>query len=158
MSKQRSTAVAAPRELPQKHPGGTSLSLWPRAWLPKPSLTTPIAGRSGRATQPSQKRFALSLPELLAALAILALLAALIIPRVVSHVDEARQNTCHTNQSDVELQAQLWRRDHGSFPAADLSDIGADTVYFPEGVPVCPVDGTSYTIDTTTGYVTGHDH
>jgi prepilin-type N-terminal cleavage/methylation domain-containing protein len=121
MSKQQSTAVAAPPALPHKRP-------------------------------------ALSLVELLAALAVLAVLAAYIIPRVVSHVDDARRNTCHTNQGEIELQAQLWRRDYGSFPAADLNEIGGDPAYFPEGVPSCPVDGTAYTIDTTTGYVTGHDH
>jgi prepilin-type N-terminal cleavage/methylation domain-containing protein len=104
------------------------------------------------------KRPALSLPELLAVLAILALLAAYIIPRVSRDVDDGRRNACHTNQSEIELQTQLWRREYGSFPAADLSDIGADADYFPDGVPGCPVDGTDYTIDTTTGYVIGHDH
>jgi hypothetical protein len=39
-----------------------------------------------------------------------------------------------------------------------LSNIGADTSYFPVGLPNCPVDGTSYTISTTTGRVTGHTH
>ena len=46
---------------------------------------------------------------------------------------------------------KLWKRNNSSYPAANLSDIGADTAYFPSGLPVCPVDGTAYTIDTTTG-------
>ena len=53
---------------------------------------------------------------------------------------------------------KLWKRNNGSYPAANLSDIGADTTYFPSGLPVCPVDGTAYTINTTTGLVIGHTH
>jgi len=105
-----------------------------------------------------RRRSALSLPELMAVLAILAVLAAFVIPRVASHYDDARRNACHASRGEIELQTQLWRRNTGSFPAADLSDIGGNTAYFPEGLPVCPVDGTTYTIDTSTGIVNGHDH
>jgi prepilin-type N-terminal cleavage/methylation domain-containing protein len=105
-----------------------------------------------------RRRFAFSLSELLAVVAILAVLAAYIIPRVATHYEDAKRNTCQANQGEIELQVQLWRRNTGSFPAADLSGIGGDAAYFPEGLPVCPVDGTSYTIDTTTGFVIGHDH
>ena len=96
--------------------------------------------------------------ELLAVLTILGVLAVALIPRATSHVDEAKREACFMHQGEIELQAQLWRRNQGSFPAASLSDIGADTAYFPEGLPTCPVDGSTYTIDTTTGYVTGHNH
>ncbi len=53
------------------------------------------------------------------------------------------------------LQVRLWKRSKSSYPAANLSDIAADVSYFPAGLPVCPVDGTSYTINTTTGRVIG---
>ena len=94
----------------------------------------------------------------MAVVAVLGVLAVLIVPRVVGHHDEAKRNACHLNKGEIELQAKLWRRSTGSYPAADLSDIGADADYFPEGVPVCPVDGSTYTIDTTSGVVTGHTH
>lgn len=106
----------------------------------------------------SQPRSGFSLTEVLAVAAILAILAAFIVPRVVDHFTEAKRGTCFANQGEIELQVQLWRRNTGSFPAANLSDIGADADYFPEGLPVCPVDGTAYTIDTTTGSVIGHTH
>ena len=69
-----------------------------------------------------------------------------------------KKSACYANKGDIELQVKLWRRNNGSYPAANLSDIGADTAYFPSGLPACPVDGTAYTIDTTTGLVTGHTH
>ena len=43
-------------------------------------------------------------------------------------------------------------------PLANLSDVGGDINYFPEGLPLCPVDSSAYTIDNTTGLVIGHNH
>jgi hypothetical protein len=51
----------------------------------------------------------------------------------------------------------LWRHNTGAWPAANLSDIGANVTYFPNSVPACPFDGTAYTIDAT-GRVVGHSH
>jgi general secretion pathway protein G len=101
---------------------------------------------------------AFSLMELVAALAILGVLAALVVPRVANHQVTSKKAACHANQGDIELQTKLWKRVNGTYPAANLSDIGANTTYFPSAVPVCPVDGTLYTISTTTGLVTGHTH
>lgn len=96
--------------------------------------------------------------ELMAALVIIGIMAALIVPRLLGHNDTAKKNACYANQGDIELQVQLWKRNLGSYPLANLSNIGADTNYFPSGLPVCPVDGSAYTIDTTTGLVIGHTH
>lgn len=105
-----------------------------------------------------RRRTAFSLTELMAALAVLGVLSALIVPRVIAHSDASKRAACDTNQGEIELQVQLWRRNQGSLPAADLSNIGSNAAYFPSGLPVCPVDGTPYTIDTTSGRVTGHTH
>ena len=94
----------------------------------------------------------------MAVLVILGVLAALIVPRVGSHQDTSKKAACYANQGDIELQVKLWKRTNGSYPAANLSDIGADITNFPSGLPVCPVDGTAYTISTTTGLVSGHTH
>lgn len=101
---------------------------------------------------------AFSLIEVMAALTILGILAAVIVPRLSNHQISAKKSACYANKGDIELQVKLWKRNKASLPTANLSDIGADTTYFPGGLPVCPVDGTAYTIDTTTGRVTGHTH
>jgi prepilin-type N-terminal cleavage/methylation domain-containing protein len=103
-------------------------------------------------------RPAFSLTELMACVVILGVLAALIVPRVTGHNTDAKKNACYVNKRDIEVQAKLWRRNSGSYPAANLSNIGVDTNYFPGGVPTCPVDGSTYTINTTSGLVTGHTH
>jgi len=101
---------------------------------------------------------AFTLTELIACVAILGILSALVVPRLLTHNATAKKNACYVNKCDIELQAKLWRRNSGSYPAANLSNVGADTAYFPGGLPTCPVDNTTYTIDTTTGLVTGHTH
>jgi prepilin-type N-terminal cleavage/methylation domain-containing protein len=101
---------------------------------------------------------AFSLTELIAVIAILGVLAAMIVPRVSGHSDAANRTACHNQRGEIELQVKLWKRNNGTHPAANLSDIGANTAYFPGGMPTCPVDGTSYTISTTTGLVNGHTH
>jgi prepilin-type N-terminal cleavage/methylation domain-containing protein len=108
--------------------------------------------------RPTASRCGLSLTELMAVLGILGVLAVLIVPRVISHNDTSKRAACDTNQGEIELQIKLWRRNQGAYPAANLSDIGADTNYFPGGLPLCPVDGTAYTIDPTGGLVVGHTH
>ncbi len=124
---------------------------------PTPRETTAFRPEPLGYQLPSRKT-AFTVTELMAITFILGLLAALIVPRVSSQHDTSKRAACYANQGDIELQVKLWKRANGSYPASNLSDIGADTAYFPNGLPVCPVDGTVYTIDTTTGLVNGHTH
>ncbi len=101
---------------------------------------------------------AFSLLELIAVIAILGIVAAVIVSRVAGNTDAADIAACHVYKGDIEIQAELWHHNTGSWPAANLASIGADIDYFPEGLPTCPVDGTAYTIDAATGLVVGHSH
>lgn len=98
-----------------------------------------------------------SLLELVAAAAIVALLATIGCPRLTKGQIESRIAGCECHQGNIEIQCELWRHNVGSWPAANLSDIGGDVNYFPQGLPICPVTGAAYTIDST-GRVVGHDH
>lgn len=99
-----------------------------------------------------------SLVELISVVAIMGTLAAVIVPRVLDHYTSAKKSACHTQKSEIELQVRLWKRNTGSYPTANLDTIGTDSSYFPDGLPTCPVDGTAYIIDTTTGRVNAHTH
>jgi prepilin-type N-terminal cleavage/methylation domain-containing protein len=99
----------------------------------------------------------LSLMELLIVLTIMGVLASIVVPRIADRGESAKTNSCQVTKGNIEVQAELWFRNKGSWPASNLSNIGADTDYFPDGLPTCPVDGSAFTLSTS-GRVVGHDH
>ena len=99
-----------------------------------------------------------SLAESLAVLVILAIVALVALPRFSSESLTSKKNTCFAIKGNIEIQTQLWYRQKAVWPRPDLSDIGASPSYFAEGLPRCPVDRTSYTLDATTHRVQGHTH
>jgi type II secretory pathway pseudopilin PulG len=94
--------------------------------------------------------------ELLAVVAILGLLAALIVPRISGGNDVAKEKTCVHNRTELNITVEQYYLHTGTWPANDLSDIGADVNYFPDGLPTCPVTGAPYRIDPMTHRVIGH--
>ncbi len=102
------------------------------------------------------KRTAFSLLELLAVVTILGIIAALIVPRINQGSDRAKGETCLHNRAEINITVERYYLHNNTWPANDLSDIGADQDYFPDGLPACPVSGAAYTLDPTTHRVVGH--
>ncbi len=102
-------------------------------------------------------RLAFSLMELLAVVVILGLIATLVLPRVISGTDVAKDKTCYHNRGEINITVEQYYLHTGNWPATDLSDIGADPNYFPDGLPTCPVSGAPYRIDGTNHRVVGHE-
>jgi general secretion pathway protein G len=86
--------------------------------------------------------------ELLAVVTILGIIAAIIVPRVTVSSDTAKQKVNSHNKATINAAVERYYIENGSWPAADLSDIGADTDYFPDGIPTNPVDDSAYTLDS----------
>jgi prepilin-type N-terminal cleavage/methylation domain-containing protein len=105
----------------------------------------------------SRLRGAFTLPELLAVVAVIAVVAAVIVVRATTGTASSKTAACYAIKGNIEIQAELWRHNTGSWPATNLSDIGADLNYFPSAIPSCPVTGGVYTIDAS-GRVVGHNH
>jgi prepilin-type N-terminal cleavage/methylation domain-containing protein len=105
-----------------------------------------------------KRRGGFTLLELLIVVMILGIVAAIVIPRFLVSADEAKKNACAQNVANINTQVERWYFEKGSWPAADLSDIGADNSYFPDGVAACPIDGSAYALDAVTHRVTGHSH
>jgi general secretion pathway protein G len=91
-----------------------------------------------------------SLLELLAVVTILGIIAAIIIPRVTISSDTAKQRVRDHHKATINAAVERYYIDNNAWPANNLSDIGADVDYFPQGIPTNPVDGTAYTLNATT--------
>lgn len=100
----------------------------------------------------------MSFLELIMVLVILGIIGSVVLARLPINSLDSKKNACYTNRRSIEVQAELWYRNKGTWPAADLSDMGTDPAYFPDGLPTCPVDGTAYVLDGITHQVSGHDH
>lgn len=101
----------------------------------------------------TNKRGGFSLLELLAVVTILGIIAAIIVPRVTISSDTAKQRVRDHHKATINSAVERWYINTNSWPAANLSDIGADLNYFPDGIPPNPVDGSAYTLNTTTNRV-----
>jgi prepilin-type N-terminal cleavage/methylation domain-containing protein len=98
----------------------------------------------------SRKRAGFSLMELLAVVTILGIIAAIIVPRVAISSDTAKAKVNSHNKATINAAVERWYVEKGSWPTNNLSDIGADTNYFPDGLPVNPVTSSAYTLNATT--------
>jgi general secretion pathway protein G len=97
-----------------------------------------------------RKRAGFSLMELLAVVTILGIIAAIIVPRVAVSSDTAKTKVNSHNKATINSAVERWYIEKGTWPANNLSDIGADVNYFPDGVPVNPTNGTAYSLNATT--------
>ena len=104
----------------------------------------------------AQFRRGFSLLELLAIVLIMGIMAAVIVPRIGGHTGKAKANVCHQYKADINDKLEKYFFDTETW-ATDLNDIQSDD-YYPTAIPVCPVDGTAYTIDPATHRIMGHDH
>lgn len=98
----------------------------------------------------TSKRHGFSLMELLAVVTILGIIAAIVVPRVSVSAATAKQKVHEHNKATINSAVERYYIETGGWPADDLSDIGADTNYFPDGIPANPTDGSAYALNTTT--------
>jgi prepilin-type N-terminal cleavage/methylation domain-containing protein len=97
-----------------------------------------------------QSRRGFSLLELLAVVTILGIIAVVVIPRISVSSATAKTNANNQNRAEINSAVERWYFSTGTWPANDLSDIGADTNYFPAGMPTNPVDGSAYSLNAAT--------
>ena len=103
------------------------------------------------------KRHGFSLLELLLVVVILGIIAAIVVPRISTSSDGAKERVCEANCAQINSAIERYGILNGSWPSADLNELDSDVNAFPEGLPTCPVSGNPYTMNTTTYRVQGHD-
>ncbi len=102
-----------------------------------------------------------TLIELLLVVMILAVLAAVVMPRLGSYKGTANQETCDTTVANLIRALELYAiNNDGDYPAANSdfqSDVLGSATYFPHGTPTCP-EGTAYVFVPATDTITAHSH
>jgi prepilin-type N-terminal cleavage/methylation domain-containing protein len=98
----------------------------------------------------SLKSRGFSLLELLAVVTILGIIAAIIVPRVTVSSTTAKTKVRDHQKATINAAVERYYIDTGNWPASNLTDIGVNMNYFPDGLPTNPVDGTAYSLNTTT--------
>ena len=86
--------------------------------------------------------------------AILAVLAGVVVPRVLDYREEAKIANCDANISNLERAIEVYRFEEEGLPSV-IGDI-INLTYFPHGDPVCPF-GTGYALTAASGIV-AHSH
>ena len=100
----------------------------------------------------NRRRSGFSLMELLAVVTILGVIAAIVVPRVTTSSDLAKQKVNEHNKGTINSAVERYYIENGSWPSASLTEL--DSVnYFPDGLPTNPVDNSAYTLNTTTNRV-----
>ena len=103
-----------------------------------------------QAKRRKSRRHGFSLLELLAVVTILGIIAVVVIPRIAVSSGTAKANANDQNKAEINSAVERWYFEKGTWPANDLSDIGTAAAFFPDGLPVNPVDTSAYTLDGTT--------
>ena len=90
--------------------------------------------------------------ELLAVVTILGIIALIIVPRVTTTSTAAKQKADLHNRAVINAAVERYYVTVGAWPSADLNEMEPPGTYdyFPDGIPVSPIDGSAYTIDATT--------
>ena len=103
-----------------------------------------------RRIKKSSKRRGFSLLELLAVVTILGIIAVVVIPRISISSTTAKTKADLQNKAEINSAVERWYFEKGTWPADNLSDIGADVNYFPNGLPTNPTNGAVYALNSAT--------
>lgn len=82
-----------------------------------------------------------TLVELMIVILILGALTFVVVPRISNSSQEAKEEACTANRNSMDRQIEMYFVQEGAYPNA-LSDVTENESYFPDGPPVCPLEGT----------------
>ncbi len=87
-----------------------------------------------------------TLLEVMLVVILISILAAIVIPRFTVSTKMAKVQSCEMNRSIINKQVEAYFFVEATWPVDSMSDIKTNVNYFPDGIPTCPVDLTSYVL------------
>lgn len=98
-----------------------------------------------------------TLIELMLVVILISILGGIVIPRYAMSTKKAKVQACEITRSIINKQVEQFFFVEATWPMDSLVDIGENVNYFPDGLPTCPVDLTSYTLaPSPSKRITGH--
>jgi general secretion pathway protein G len=95
--------------------------------------------------------------EVMLVVILISILAAIVIPRFAVSTKRAKVQACEMNRAIINKQVESYYFVEATWPLDVLDDIKTNDNYFPDGIPTCPVDMTSYVLSTAPKHrVSGH--
>jgi general secretion pathway protein G len=96
----------------------------------------------------------LSLLELMLVVVLVSIIASLVVVRISESFDMSQCKACHHNRSELNAAIERFGVSTGAYPS-DLNDLAVPD-YFPNGIPLCPVSGATYLMNSTSHRIDGH--
>ena len=95
--------------------------------------------------------------EVMLVVILISILAAIVIPRFAVSTKRAKVQACEMNRAIINKQVESYYFVEATWPLDSMADIKLNNNYFPDGIPTCPVDQTSYQLTPSPVHrVTGH--
>lgn len=85
-----------------------------------------------------------TLIEVMLVVILISILAGIVIPRFVISTKRAKVQSCEMQRSIINKQVETFYFAESTWPLDSLDDIRTNVQYFPDGIPTCPIDQTSY--------------
>lgn len=103
------------------------------------------------------KESGFTLIEVMLVVILISILAAIVIPRYTVSTKRAKVQSCEMSRSIINKSVEMYFFVEATWPMDSLADIRSNVNYFPDGIPTCPVDLTSYALSPSPlKRVTGH--
>jgi prepilin-type N-terminal cleavage/methylation domain-containing protein len=93
-----------------------------------------------------KKQHGFTILEVMLVVILISILAAIVIPRFTVSTKRAKVQACEMNRAIINKQVESYYFLEATWPIDSLSDIRTNSNYFPDGIPTCPVDQTSYSL------------
>jgi general secretion pathway protein G len=105
----------------------------------------------------ANKQSGFTLLEIMLVVILISILAAIVIPRFVVSSKRAKVQSCEMNRSIINSQVETYYFSESTWPLDSMNDIRTNVNYFPDGIPTCPIDQTSYVlVPSPVHRVSGH--